>query len=45
MATCNGDVQVCKDVGTAYTECLGQVMPGPEFCYEKDNNCDGAVDK
>jgi len=42
VGACAGGQRIC--VGTTYSECLGQVVPGEEVCNGKDDDCDGAID-
>jgi hypothetical protein len=43
VGICKGGQRAC--VGGAYTQCLGQVLPGDETCNGKDDNCDGQIDE
>ncbi len=39
---CASGVQTCE--GNAWGECKGEVLPLPELCDTKDNDCDGKAD-
>ena len=39
---CESGVQTCE--GNAWGECNGEVLPLPESCDTKDNDCDGKAD-
>ena len=39
---CQAGVQLCK--GGYWGECNGEVLPTPEVCDAKDNNCNGLID-
>jgi hypothetical protein len=39
---CKEGVQTCTSSG--WSACIGGVLPSPEICDKKDNNCNGIVD-
>lgn len=46
VGICHSGLQVCDDLGTAYTACTGEVTPATESCSApQDENCDGAVNE
>ncbi len=40
---CHGGTQTCT--GGRWGACSGEVIPGPEVCNGKDDNCEGTVDE
>ncbi len=42
IGTCVGGTQTCLASGTAWSPCVGQVIPVPEKCNGLDDDCDGA---
>ncbi|MCK6576056.1 hypothetical protein L6V77_33805 [Myxococcota bacterium] len=42
VGTCVAGWRAC--VGGRLSECQGQVVPGPETCDERDEDCNGAID-
>lgn len=42
VGSCQAGQRFCVD--GAYSECLGQVLPGKEVCNGRDDDCDGEVD-
>jgi hypothetical protein len=42
VGTCRSGEQEC--ISGVLTSCLGEVLPQPEVCDGRDNNCDGQVD-
>ncbi len=42
VGTCQGGTRTCS--GGAWGPCTGQVLPTPEVCNNKDDDCDGNVD-
>ncbi len=40
---CTSGVRTCTE--GFWTPCIGQVIPVPEYCDYRDNNCDGQVDE
>ena len=42
VGACKAGVATCVEDGTDWSECVGQVVPGPEICGNGiDENCDG----
>ncbi|MBO4711120.1 hypothetical protein J5681_04320 [bacterium] len=42
VGACKAGVATCVEDGTDWSECVGQVLPGPEICSNGiDENCDG----
>ncbi|MBP5592454.1 hypothetical protein J6Y50_11465 [bacterium] len=42
VGTCKAGIATCVEDGTDWSECVGQVLPGPEICGNGiDENCDG----
>lgn len=41
---CRAGDQVCADDGAKWGPCQGQVIPSPEICNGKDDDCDGQID-
>ena len=45
VGTCKAGVKTCNLQGTAFSACIGQVLPTAEICGDGlDNDCDGIVD-
>ncbi len=45
VGVCKAGKQTCNATGTAWSACVGQVLPKPEVCANMiDEDCDGAVD-
>jgi len=42
VGLCNAGVKVCS--GNKWGPCTGQLLPTPEKCDNKDNDCDGSTD-
>ncbi len=42
VGECRGGVQRC--IGGVWADCEGQVLPQPERCDGRDNDCDGVID-
>ncbi len=43
VGECQIGIQFCQDDGS-WTECRNQIVPTPEVCDGKDNDCNGQVD-
>jgi len=43
VGECRSGVRTCTE--GFWTPCIGQVIPVPEYCDFKDNNCDGQLDE
>ncbi len=41
---CLGGKKACKDDGSGYGDCQGQVVPTNELCNNLDDDCDGTID-
>lgn len=42
VGTCKSGISTCVEDGSDWSECVGQVLPGPEICGNGiDENCDG----
>ena len=42
VGVCKSGIATCVEDGTDWSECVGQVLPGPEICGNGiDENCDG----
>ena len=42
VGACKAGIATCVEDGTDWSECVGQVLPGPEICGNGiDENCDG----
>lgn len=44
VGECKPGVRYCVD-GQMESDCIGQVLPAPELCDGKDNDCDGEIDE
>jgi hypothetical protein len=45
VGLCKAGKQACKEDGSGFGPCVGEVVPSKDICDGKDNNCDGAVDE
>jgi hypothetical protein len=47
VGICKGGMQMCKDDGTGFGDCVGQVLPATETCDAAgiDENCNGQVNE
>lgn len=46
VGACHGGTRTCNATGTAWSECLDQVLPLPESCYTAaDDDCDGETNE
>lgn len=45
VGICRAGTQTCRDDGSGFNTCLGQVTPSLERCNGLDDDCDGAVDE
>ena len=43
--SCRSGAQTCNDQGQWGTTCDGEVLPQPETCNAKDDDCDGQIDE
>ena len=44
IGACKSGVRYCVKNGTAWSICIGQILPSTEICDQQDNDCDGKVD-
>jgi hypothetical protein len=45
VGLCKPGTKVCNALGTAYSPCVGEVLPQPENCDTPlDDDCDGSID-
>ena len=43
--TCQEGKKTCKDDGSGFSKCTGEVLPKKETCNNKDDDCDGKTDE
>jgi hypothetical protein len=44
VGICKPGTKMCNELGTAYSACMGEVLPQPESCETPvDDDCDGSV--
>ncbi len=43
VGECKAGKQLCKKDGSGYLPCQGEILPKPEGCDGRDDNCDGRV--
>jgi hypothetical protein len=44
VGVCHGGTQTCQPASGTWGTCTGQVVPSPEVCDTKDNDCNNVVD-
>lgn len=44
IGACKAGTQTCKDDGSGFEACKGEVTPGKELCNGQDDDCDGVID-
>jgi len=44
VGECKPGIRYCVD-GSMESDCVGMVLPSPELCDGKDNDCDGEIDE
>ena len=44
VGICKGGTETCDNNG-AWGQCLGQVLPGTQYCDGQDDTCNGTIDK
>lgn len=45
VGSCSAGTQTCNQDGSGYGPCTGEILPTPEVCDARDNDCDGSTDE